>query len=79
MSTPALNNEFMQLAHDGRLLPYHKDTIMVNYKNSMSTFFEHYMSTEDVTKMEVNHVEQNPACYKVKTGAAASGNDGEEV
>jgi hypothetical protein len=79
MSTPVLNNEFMQLAHDGRLLPYHKDTIMVNYKNSMATFFEHYMSTEDVTKMEVNHVEQNPACYKVKTGAAASGNDGEEV
>lgn len=65
----ALNRQFLQITQGGRLLPYYKETIMVKYANSMSTFFEQFMTTDDVTKIEVNHVEQNPRCYIMKTGA----------
>lgn len=76
---PRVEYNFLNLAWNGRLLPLYKDTVYCKYKDSMSSFFE-YMMTQDFTCMtSFKHNEQNPRCYKVKTGALASGAAGAAV
>lgn len=76
VSAPQIDYSFLNLAWNGRVHDFYKDTVYQKYNSFLSSFFEYFMSKDYVPNTYIKHVEQNPTCYTVKvknTVSAAAG------
>lgn len=79
-NVPVLNSDFYKVAHNGRILPYFKETVYTSFgKNFFATFIDMWADEEAVCDQEIHHVEENEQVWTIRATANVTGTAGAPV